>query len=375
MGANTGTNGNGGEGRGGSRGAGRAAALRARARKAEERAGAGSGAASAGGPGERGADAWEERLCDYLGELEALHYSEATLETRADDLRGFIGWARERGLSGPQEATRAVLEAFQRWQAKRRRENGRALGWSTQRQRLCALRHWFRWQARKRLLEHNPASELELPRKEHPLPPTPLSAEELGRLFALPDAGDLLGLRDRAMLEVFYATAIRRAELCALRLEDVNAARLTLTVRRGKGRKDRVVPLGARAHAWIGRYLDESRPRLAVESGRAELFLTASGQAFAPKVLGCLLARLLKRIGRTGSCHLLRHTCAAHLLENGADIRHIQQLLGHESLETTALYTNVTINQLLEVHARCHPSARAESPGLPLGDRRIPSGA
>lgn len=301
---------------------------------------------------------------DYLADLEARHYSPATLATRADDLRGFAGWARERGLCGPAEATRAVLEAFQRWQAGRRRADGRALGWSTQRQRLCALRHWFRWQARKRLLEHNPASELELPRKEHPLPPTPLCAAELARLFALPDLSDPLGVRDRAILEVLYATAIRRAELCALRLEDVNPARLTLAVRRGKGAKDRVVPLGARALAWIERYRETARPRLAVDPVQPVLFLTASGAPFGPKVLGGLLARFLKKIGRAGSCHLLRHTCATHLLENGADIRHIQQLLGHESLETTAIYTNVTINQLLEVHARCHPSAR-EGSGLP----------
>jgi integrase/recombinase XerD len=171
-----------------------------------------------------------------------------------------------------------------------------------------------------------------------------------------------LGVRDRAMLEVFYASGIRRAELCSLEMADVNPERGTLTVRRGKGKKDRVVPLGGRAASWVARYVREVRPRLSLDTRTQALFLTGYGEAFNPDVVSRMVSSWIRAagLGSKGSCHLLRHSCATHMLEGGADIRYIQQLLGHEKLETTAIYTEVTIRQLLEVHARCHPAGRPE---------------
>jgi integrase/recombinase XerD len=214
---------------------------------------------------------------------------------------------------------------------------------------------------------HNPASELELPRPETRLPVAGLTPAEVARLCAVPDLADPLGLRDRAMLETLYASGIRRAELARLECADVNLGRGTLTVRQGKGGKDRVVPLGARAAAWVARYLDEVRPRLMLEAREPGLFLTGYGEPFHPDVLTRMMTAWLKAAGLPGrgSCHLMRHTCATHMLENGADVRYIQQLLGHASLETTAIYTEVTINQLLAVHARCHPSAQTQNPATP----------
>jgi integrase/recombinase XerD len=162
---------------------------------------------------------------------------------------------------------------------------------------------------------------------------------------------------------MFYSTGLRRSELCALALSSLNPTRHTLTVRRGKGHKDRVVPVGAQALVWVNRYLSEVRPRLCLDAREQALFLTGFGTAFCPDVLTHLTTRWLEKIECKGSCHLLRHTCATHLLEGGADIRYIQQLLGHESLETTAIYTEVSINQLIEVHTRCHPSAQLPSLG------------
>jgi integrase/recombinase XerD len=165
------------------------------------------------------------------------------------------------------------------------------------------------------------------------------------------------------MLEVFYATGIRRAELCSLELPDVNPERGTLTVRRGKGKKDRVVPLGGRAASWVARYVREVRPRLSLDTRTQALFLTGYGEAFNPDVVSRMVSSWIRAagLGSKGSCHLLRHSCATHMLEGGADIRYIQQLLGHEKLETTAIYTEVTIRQLLEVHARCHPAGRPDT--------------
>ena len=322
-------------------------------------------AAVAGGDAANAADL-EAHACAWLDWLRARNYAPGTLTSWALALRFFREWAHERGLVRVDEITRPILESYQRALARTRRRarGGQAadepLAWSTQAVRLGALREWFRWLTRQNLILHNPASELELPRPQRRLPPAALTPEELARLFAVPDLADPLGLRDRAMLEVLYATGLRRAELCALSCPDVNLERGTLTVRQGKGRKDRVVPLGAGAVAWLRRYLDEARPRLVVGPRERALFLSGYGEAFSPDVLTGMVSAWMKRAGleKRGSCHLLRHTCATHMHEGGADIRHIQQLLGHANLETTAIYTDVTIRQLLEAHARCHPSAK-----------------
>jgi integrase/recombinase XerD len=313
-------------------------------------------------------DAWLERL-------RSRRYSDLTVRQHEADLRIFMAWAAERDVTRAGEVTRPVLEAYQRWLslclATSGRNKGKRLGWGTLRHRLHVLRCLFRRLTRDNFILHNPASELEMPRRERRLPVQAMTLPELSRLLCVPNLADPLGVRDRAILEVFYATGIRRAELAALELTDVGAERGTLTVRQGKGGKDRVVPLGARALGWIQRYLLETRPHLSGGSRAPALFLTGYGEAFSPNVLSHAVTGWMRLAGLSGrgSCHLLRHTCATHMLEGGADVRYVQQLLGHESLDTTALYTQVTISRLIEVHARCHPSARlpaeekpAESP-------------
>lgn len=294
----------------------------------------------------------------YLESLGARNYSEETRAGRQNALNHFLAWAAERDLTKAGEITRPVLESYQRWLWKLVRPGGRRLGWSTQRNRLGVLRDWFRWLTRQNVLLHNPASELELPRPEKRLPKGALTLAQMGALLALPNVADPLGIRDRAMLEVFYSTGLRRFELCRLDLADYQAERRTLTVRRGKGHKDRVVPIGARAIAWVERYLREVRPRLCLDTRETAMFLTGYGGPFNPDVVSRMVRDWLESLGLKGSCHLLRHTCATHMLEGGADIRFIQQLLGHAKLDTTAIYAEVSILQLQEVHRRCHPSAR-----------------
>lgn len=157
-------------------------------------------------------------------------------------------------------------------------------------------------------------------------------------------------------LAAFYAVSVHAADSFAAE---------------GWQRLGRVVPVGARAVAWLERYLKEVRPRLSLDTRTPALFLTGYGDAFNADVVSRMVAGWIKQVtGRVASCHLMRHTCATHMLEGGADIRYIQQLLGHEKLETTAIYTEVSIRQLQEVHARCHPSARgsAGDPPAASGD-------
>ena len=308
----------------------------------------------------------------YLESLATRNYAEGTLEGRRDALKMFLGWAADRDLQHTGQITRPVLEAYQRWLWRCTKANGQRLGWSTQRARLGTLKDWFRWLTRQNIMLHNPASELELPRMEKRLPATALTLRQVTALLAVPDVADPLGVRDRAMLELFYSCGLRRAELCHVELADLNAERRTLTIRRGKGRKDRVVPVGIRALEWLERYIGEVRPRLCLDTRTQALFLTGYGDAFNPDVLSRMTAGWMKTAGLKGSCHLLRHTCATHMLEGGADIRYIQQLLGHEKLETTAIYTEVSIRQLQEVHARCHPSARPAEAEMQASTQPLP---
>ena len=299
------------------------------------------------------ADAW-------LGWLEVRAFSPRTLRVTLDSLRTFLVWAHERALARPEAITKPILESYQRWLWRYEQANGKPLSVVTQRHRLGAVQKLFAWLCRENFLPSNPAADLTLPRKPAESLPKALAPEEIAAVLAVPDVRDPLGVRDRAMLETFYATGVRRAELAHLDLADLDRARLTLTVRKGKGGKDRVVPLGEHAAHWIERYLGECRPRLEVSAREPALFLTGYGERFAAGYLGNWVRRVLEaaKVDRPGSCHLLRHSCATHMLEGGADIRFIQQLLGHASLETTQVYTSLTIQQLREVHTRCHPHGR-----------------
>jgi integrase/recombinase XerD len=185
-----------------------------------------------------------------------------------------------------------------------------------------------------------------------------LKIEEVEAILIQPDVTTLSGLRDRAMLETLYSTAIRRMELAQLRLFDLDTRHGTLMVRQGKGGRDRMVPVGARACAWCERYLNEVRPQLVGPVDEGILFLTDYGEAFEKNRLGDLVKRYLAHAGLMvpGACHLFRHACATHMLENGADIRFIQVLLGHSELSTTQIYTRVSIVKLKEIHAATHPA-------------------
>ncbi len=294
----------------------------------------------------------------YLEWLRIHNRTESSVESKWKELTPFLRWCEERGLKVPQGITRSMLESYQRWLWRYRKANGQPLGVSTQRGRLSTVKIFFAWLCKQRILEANPASELELPRVEKRLPVEALARSEVETLLCVPDIADPLGLRDRAMLELFYSTGIRRSELVHLDLYDLKAEKRLLHIRQGKGRKDRVVPVGTRALMWVQRYLDEVRPLLVLDPGVQALFLSGYGDAFNPQVLGRIVSKHIKAadLGRAGGAHLLRHTCATHLLEGGADIRYIQQLLGHEKLETTAIYTEVSIVQLQAVHERCHPA-------------------
>jgi len=223
------------------------------------------------------------------------------------------------------------------------------------------LRAFFKWLSRENLILSNPASELELPRVHRRLPAHILSREDIERVMAQTALHGELGIRDRAMLETLYSTGIRRFELTGLKLYDVDLRNGTLFVRAGKGERDRYVPLGSRAIDWLRRYIDGVRHELVIEPDEGWLFLHEFGEPFEKNRLSDLVKRYLRSAGidKPGSCHLFRHAMATQMLENGADIRFIQAILGHAQLSTTEIYTHVSIAQLKEVHALTHPAERS----------------
>lgn len=307
-------------------------------------------------------------LAAHLEALEVGGYSAQTVHSRRMIVRRFIVWCDERGLLQPSDITKAVLERYQRYLFYYRKSDGQPLSLGSQLSAMVPLKTWFKWLARENHILYNPASELILPRPSRHLPRTILSIQDVEAVLQEADPSTPYGLRDRALLELLYSTGVRRMEITGLSLYDLDAKRQVLFVREGKGRKDRVVPIGERALAWVERYLLQARPQLlAVE--RQALFVTDYGEPVTMEYVGNRVKRYMKSAGiyRTGSTHLLRHACATHMLEAGADVRVLQALLGHSDLNTTEIYTHVSIEHLKAIHAATHP-ARLHRPQAASGE-------
>jgi integrase/recombinase XerD len=299
----------------------------------------------------------EAMLSEYLNWTQIRNYSEATVRNRRVHIGFFLKWCVERGLQEPVEITRPILERYQRHLFHYRKQNGQPLSFHSQHSRVAPVRVWFKWMVRQNYLLANPASEIELPRLGYRLPNV-LSIAEAEQVIGQPDIHDPLGLRDRAILETLYSTGMRRLELVHLKLYDTDLGRGIVTIRQGKGKKDRVIPIGDRAVAWIEKYLADARPRLVVEPDAGTLFLTADGEEIGRDHLTFMARGYIAqaKIGKAGACHLFRHTMATLMLEGGADIRFIQQMLGHEKLSSTQIYTQVSIRKLKQVHSMTHPA-------------------
>ncbi|WP_226051436.1 site-specific tyrosine recombinase XerC [Dickeya chrysanthemi] len=290
--------------------------------------------------------------------------SEATLKVQTHHQYRFIRWAAERGVHYGAEVTRPVLERYQRHLYQYRKSNGELLSTRTQRTALQPLQVWFKWMTKQHLILANPAADLELPKLEKRLPRTILSVEDVEQVLALPDLTTLQGVRDRALMELLWSTGLRRGEVAVLDVYSVDASRKTVTVRQGKGRKDRVIPIGNRALRWLGYYQQQVRPQLLVSPDITALFVALDGVAgLTANGITNTVSRYIKASGiaQWGSCHLFRHAMATQMLENGADLRWIQAMLGHASVESTQIYTQVSIRALSAVHASTHPAEQQDS--------------
>jgi integrase/recombinase XerD len=306
--------------------------------------------------------------CEWLA---VTGYAEDTVRTRRRALRTFVAWAHERGLTDPREITKPILERYQRHLYYYRKEDGSPLVPGTQVNLLRALKTFFKWATRENHILYNPASELDTPRVHRRLPRHILTVAEVAAILNEAHGADAASLRDRALLELLYSTGLRRKEAANLTRGSIDFIRQVVFVKEGKGGRDRVVPLGSRAAAWLEKYLYEARPQLTVHDATA-LFVTDYGDPISGPYVATRVKRAMALAGieRPGAAHLLRHACATHMLEGGADIRFIQALLGHANLNTTEIYTHVSIEQLKIIHAATHPARlqrRQATPAQPDG--------
>jgi integrase/recombinase XerD len=274
--------------------------------------------------------------------------SENTLAAYRHDLGGLAAWLQSRDRSlimARREDLLDYLSARVAAGAKPR----------TTARLLSSMRRFYRHQVREGRLQDDPSARIDTPRIGRPLPDS-LSENEVEVLLSTPDVDDVLGLRDRAMLELLYACGLRVSELVNVTTDQVN---LTQGVVRlvGKGNKERLVPLGEEAVDWLQRYISESRPELAGQTSARQLFITRRGGGMTRQAFWHRLRHYAVKAGinKSLSPHTLRHAFATHLLNNGADLRVVQMLLGHSDLSTTQIYTHVARERLKDLHARHHP--------------------
>jgi integrase/recombinase XerD len=301
----------------------------------------------------------------HLEHLAVVGRSPRTVLTARAHLRWFFQWCEARGIVRAEEVTRPILERYQRHLFYyRQAANGRPLSSVSQALRLTMVRGLFRYLVRQGVLLANPASELELPKQRVRLPRDVLSKEEAEAVLLQPDIAQPLGLRDRAMLEVLYGAGLRRLELVGLDVFDIDRSRGIVHVRHGKGDKERLVPMGERALFWVEKYMEGARALLLTAASGEALFLSRLGERLGgDRVTACVKGYVAASgIAKRSSCHGFRHTMATLMLEGGADIRFVQAMLGHESLDATQIYTRVAVGMLSEVHARTHPGARLVAP-------------
>ena len=298
---------------------------------------------------------WElEQFLSYLGG--ALNYSPNTVRAYGNDVRAFLAWAQARGL----DPVAATHRDFRRYLASLDTD---AYARTTVGRRLSAIRTFYGWLAREGVLERNPAGVVSSPKLPRSLPHV-LTCIEVERLLAVPNLEEPEGLRDRALLELLYASGARVGEVSALDLGDVDFSGRVVRLF-GKGRKERIVPLYQVALDVVRAYVVGGRPVLAARAGSvqvvdaslAALFLNSRGSRMSADSIRKRFDRLLAAAGLSGSAtpHTMRHTFATELLDGGADLRSVQEMLGHASLSTTQIYTHLTPERLREVSQRAHP--------------------
>lgn len=291
---------------------------------------------------------------DYLKVEKGL--APLTVAAYATDVRQFTGFLGKRKRTLLNARRNEVRDFIQELFANA--VDGRSVG-----RKLSALRHLYRYLLLDRLIEHDPTLNIDSPKQWKVLPKS-LARDEMEIMLSAPRSasngkqGEAIALRDRAMLEVLYAGALRVSEIIAVKLEDLKLE-LGYVLVRGKGDKERIVPLGKSAQEMLAAYMKHSRPVLTGERTSPLLFLGRGARKLTRQRVWQMVRATSSSMGRNASPHMLRHSCATHMVENGADLRTVQTILGHADISTTQVYTHLALDRLKSVYQKHHPRAKA----------------
>ena len=291
-------------------------------------------------------------LMDYLHYLKVERgLSENTINSYGIDLKLFLEYLRENEIPSFKQVNKEVIVNYMQSEKNNNKANSSIL------RSVSSLRKFFQYLAQEKIIEKDPMLLIDTPKKKQHLPQV-LTKEEVEKLLRSPNTGQVLGLRDRAMLELMYATGLRISEIINLKLEDLHLTMGTLQTL-GKGHKERIVPVGDEAIKWINRYLEEARPKLLKQKRSNYLFLNFHGNNLTRQGVWKNLKAEVRKAGiqKNITPHTLRHSFATHILENGADLRIVQELLGHADISTTQIYTHLSNKQLADIYNRAHPRA------------------
>ena len=300
----------------------------------------------------------------YLDDCLASGQSLATVRIKECNLRLFEQWSYTEGVYTPYDISKKLLEGYKRYlNTYTNPRSSKLLFPSTRRNRLTAVTTFFNRLVYLEVLQENPLKYFEKPKVPRSLPTAFLSFANLEKVFMQCGLNGVKGIRDKAIMEMFYATAVRRMELARIQISDIERSSEDIghvRINKGKGEKDRYVPISPRALKCIDTYLDECRPALENFESDETLFLNNKGNMFGDTQLSELVKKYLLKAGFdvNAACNVFRHSAATHMLENGANLRQIQEYLGHADLSTTQVYTHIVQTELNKAYCLYHPSAR-----------------
>jgi integrase/recombinase XerD len=317
----------------------------------------------------------EDAIALYCDECKHRHLSERSVAGNRGYLLRFAEFLQGAALADVRDATLQTLLDFHRWMQRRKKPDGEPVGVRYVNRHARLARHLFKLLAERNLILSDIGRDFPPLHDPQSLPRGILTKEQMAVLLRQPHQTTPLGFRDRTILELLYSTGLRGGELCKLTLYDLDLEDRTLRVIQGKGRKDRVAPIGKVACTYLAEYIRAVRPVLVAEASPPAVFLSATGRPLLTNDLHRLIKTYREKahLPDNVTTHSLRHTCATEMLKGGASIRHVQELLGHADIQTTQIYTHVVPTDLQKAHARTAPSERRQAVAVPRFDTAAPS--
>ncbi|MFO7871105.1 MAG: tyrosine-type recombinase/integrase [Kiritimatiellia bacterium] len=313
---------------------------------------------------------WKSLIAEFLDYQKGLDRAESTLESHTINLGYWTGYLEERGVTALSSVTPQITADYQAWLYQRRTRFGRSFTVTTQIGILNSLKVFFKYLLKSGKILTNPAESVRLPKEPRKLPGTILTPKEMKKLLSQPDTSTVLGFRDRTMYKVLYSTGLRVGELTGMRVQDLNFNQGSILIPKSKHYKQRYVPLGETACRYLAEYLDRIRPLLLRSSASSAtsavetVLLSRCGGRLDMSGVGLKLHIYARRAGikKHVTVHTFRHTLATEMLRHGADLRQIQELLGHRQLRSTQVYTHIFKGELKRIQSHCHPREQTDLP-------------